>query len=126
MRLKTRLTIIMIGMILAVGAQGLKGAPQPVAHMKTGDDHGQNVENDIQRIRKSLGNDIKDAQVGLIHKMKIEKVKNHKKQEKKTGVRHGCGSDGSASRRFVNAITVGSGPQVFIKQGRTGQDMDQG
>jgi len=109
-----------------IDPKGLERAPEPMAHMNRRNDHRSHINEYIDRVCKCIGQELKRSGVGFIHKMKIYQMKNNKEQQNKTGVGHGCRSQGPPAGPFVDRISEGPGFKVLIKKKRTGHDMYDG
>ena len=106
-----------------VGAKGLKQAPEPVAYMKPNHGHHHHIEGDITGVGKGGGDNLVNGGAGLVHKVEIEEVNDHKQENQNTGVGHGHRTDGAAAGPFGALVPGRPGGKVPVDQDQPCEDM---
>ena len=92
-----------------VGPHRLKGAPETMPDMQGDDDHGDQIDGQINLVGEDRGGNLKDVPGGLVDDMvgKGGQVHAQEGQDQQAGIGHGLGAEGAAAATLVHRVPIG-------------------
>ena len=107
-----------------INPHGLEQGPETVADVQCQNRHACCIQVGIKRSGQDSVDGIGNRYT-MFNKMDIKEMHENKSKDRRPGVGHSPGSQGSAAGGFADRVTVRTGLQILQEQGDAGDDVEQ-